>query len=100
VVDCIFGKRVYIDAGAQFAHENFSGKEIVLRFFNGEEISGVGIRTGLKKLGAIIGDDCYVGANVTMHPGVILMPGCRVHGGQTLNSGIYTKEYFQRQMPR
>jgi len=100
IVDSIIGRNVYIDAGAQFPHENFSGAEVRLRYYDDEELPENGIGTGLGKLGVVIGDDCYVGANVSMHPGVVLMPECRVHAGQTLHPGIYTKEFFKRFIPR
>ncbi|MDF1497555.1 MAG: hypothetical protein P1P90_05890 [Patescibacteria group bacterium] len=95
-VDCIIGKNVYIDAGAQFPHENFSEREVSFHRFDEEPLQGGPVLTGRKKLGCIIGDGCFVGANVTMHPGTLLMPGCRVPGGTVLEAGVYTPEYCSR----
>jgi len=94
IVDCIIGKGVYIDAGAQFPHENFSQREVSFARYNGIPLAVPPILTGRKKLGCIIGDGCFVGANVTMHPGTILLPGCRVPGGSVLEAGIYSPRYF------
>ncbi len=93
IVDTIIGQDVYIGPGTQFGHETFSGKEVLITRFNGEEFDPP-LKTGRKKLGAIIGDGCKIGAGVTFYPGVILLPGCSVHGGQTVRTGIYTPEYF------
>ncbi len=95
IVDSIIGRNVFIDAGAQFPHENFSQKEISFSRLNAKPLDGGPIKTGRTKLGVIIGDNCFVGANVTSHPGTILMPGCRVPAGTDLQSGIYTPEYFE-----
>jgi UDP-3-O-[3-hydroxymyristoyl] glucosamine N-acyltransferase len=94
IVDCIIGKNVYIDAGAQFPHENFSQREVSFARFDSELMGEPPIQTKRKKLGCIIGDRCFVGANVTMHPGTILMPGCRVPGGSVLEAGVYSPQYF------
>jgi acetyltransferase-like isoleucine patch superfamily enzyme len=103
IVDCIIGRDVYIDAGAQFPHENFSEREIVFSRMDGEQmmsdprdcepITAKSIRTGRTKLGCIIGDNCFIGANVTFHPGTMLLSGCRVPGGTTLEGGVYTPEF-------
>jgi len=93
VVDCIIGRGVYINSGAQIAHERFNGKSIVIPFMD-EQGYERSFDTGLTKLGAVIGDGCYVGVNVTMHPGVILMPGCQVKGGTILKSGVYYPQSF------
>lgn len=96
----IVGKNVQIGPGTQFAHENFSLRPVLLSRFNGQTIKSGPVTTGRVKLGAIIGDDCQIGANVTMHPGVVLLPGCKVHGGQVLQSGIYSSEHFNQHIPK
>ncbi len=94
IVDCLIGRNVQIGPGAQFAHENFSGREVSLPRFN-DEIFPEPILTGRKKLSIIVGDGCFIGANVTAYPGVVLLPSCRVPGGTVLKPGIYEPDYFK-----
>jgi acetyltransferase-like isoleucine patch superfamily enzyme len=94
IVDCLIGRNVSIGPGAQFAHENFSGRLVSLPRFNDEPVSEP-IQTGRQKLSIVIGDNCFIGANVTAYPGVVLFPNCRIPGGSVLKPGIYTPDYFK-----
>lgn len=38
----------------------------------------------LKRLGAIIGDNCMIGANISLNPGFVLMPGTQIINSQNL----------------
>lgn len=62
VGDSILGAAVNLGAGVKLAN---------LRL-NGEEISVEGERTGLRKLGSIVGDKCQIGCNVVLNPGTFL----------------------------
>ncbi|GEM_PF-1596332 len=94
IVDCLIGRNVQIGPGAQFAHENFSGREISFPRFN-DQILKDSILTGRYKLGIIVGDNCFIGANVTAYPGVVLFPNCRIPGGTVIKPGIYEPEFFK-----
>ena len=94
IVDCLIGRNVQIGPGAQFAHENFSGREVSLPRFNDEPFPEP-IQTGRNKLSIIVGDECFIGANVTAYPGVVLLPHCRIPGGTVLKPGIYKPDYFK-----
>jgi len=71
VGNSILGASVNLEAGAIVAnHRNeLADKEIVC------VIDGVAIRTGCEKFGALIGDDCKIGANAVLAPGTILRRG-------------------------
>lgn len=64
--DTILGNRVNLGAGTKCANLKLDHKNIIIRF--GEQ----SIETGLKKFGAIIGDDCQIGCNSVTNPGTLL----------------------------
>jgi bifunctional N-acetylglucosamine-1-phosphate-uridyltransferase/glucosamine-1-phosphate-acetyltransferase GlmU-like protein len=68
--DSVIGKNVNIEAGAIIANyrNELACKEIV--FF----IDKKKITTGVDKFGAILGDECKIGANAVLAPGTLLKP--------------------------
>ncbi|QER42789.1 glucose-1-phosphate thymidylyltransferase [Thermodesulfobacterium sp. TA1] len=66
VGDSILGAQVNLGAGTKLANLKFNKKEIIFT------IEGEVIKTGLKKLGAILGDGCQTGCNSVLQPGTIL----------------------------
>lgn len=66
VGNSIVGNRVNLGAGVKCANVRFDRKEVPL-FFEGKKI-----RTGLFKLGSIIGDRSHVGCNAVLNPGTLL----------------------------
>lgn len=72
--DSIIGRNVNIEAGAIIANyrNEFASKEIVC-FVDKKKIT-----TGIDKFGAILGDECKIGANAVLAPGTILKPGTTV----------------------
>lgn len=66
VGDTILGNRVNLGAGTVCANLKLNRGQISLHF-NGRRIN-----TGLKKFGAIIGDDCQIGCNSVANPGTLL----------------------------
>lgn len=78
--DCILGNRVNLGAGTKCANLKLDHKEIEILF------EGKKIKTGLRKLGAIIGDECQIGCNAVTNPGTLIFPlalwyPCVNHGG-------------------
>lgn len=73
--DSILGNKAHMAAGAIISNLKLDQKPIVVRI---EEVS---IPTGLKKLGAIMGDNCEIGCNVVLNPGSILGRGSVVYPG-------------------
>ncbi len=63
--DSILGE-VNLGAGTKLANLKISDSEIVVR------IAGETYNTGLRKLGAIMGDGCSTGCNSTIAPGTIM----------------------------
>jgi NDP-sugar pyrophosphorylase family protein len=71
VGDSIIGHDVNLEAGAVLANHfnERADKEISVL------VAGNGVRTGLIKFGAIVGDGCRIGANAVTSPGTLLPPG-------------------------
>lgn len=65
VGDSILGNRVNLGAGTVLANLRFDRKEVVVN------IGGQKYSTGLRKLGAILGDDSETGCNSVTNPGTI-----------------------------
>jgi NDP-sugar pyrophosphorylase family protein len=66
VGDSILGKNVNLGAGVKCSNFRFDGKKIS---FHDE---GKKIETGLRKLGAILGDRVHVGCNSVLNPGTLV----------------------------
>ena len=87
-------KSSFIFPGSKLAHFNFVGDSIigsdvnleagsiVCNYRNEREIKEIRVRmnrrlhsTGCEKFGAVIGDNCRIGANAVIAPGALLIPG-------------------------
>ena len=66
VGDSILGHRVNLGAGVKIANFRLDEKEIEIL------INGKKILTGLKKMGAILGDDVQIGCNAVLNPGTLM----------------------------
>jgi len=68
VGDSILGSHVNMEAGAIIAnHYNERTDKMI-----SVKISGKEVKTGVEKFGALVGDDCKIGANAVLSPGTIL----------------------------
>jgi NDP-sugar pyrophosphorylase family protein len=108
---CIVGahtevkRAVFLD-GARAPHQNYVGDSILGRDVNlgagtilsnvknvGHEVTfqhrGEAVHTGLRKLGAILGDGCRTGCNTVLNPGVLMGRGCVTYPNVVLRSGLY-----------
>ncbi len=74
VGDSIIGFHVNLGAGVKLSNRKITDAEIAVR-----DIAGQPYATGLRKLGAIIGDETQIGSNAVLNPGVILGKGCLVY---------------------
>lgn len=83
VGDSVLGRDVNLGAGSQILNLERRGATIQIR------VGGEKVPTGLRKLGAILGDGCYVGGNATLNPGVLLGPGSFVLPGAVVAKGVY-----------
>ena len=66
VGDSIIGNKANLGAGVKCANLRLDKAEVMVRFENRE------LASGLKKFGAIIGDDVQIGCNCVLNPGTIL----------------------------
>lgn len=71
VGDSILGSNVNLEAGAIIAnHYNERNDKEILVLINGKVV-----KTGVTKFGALVGDNCKIGANAVLSPGTLLPPG-------------------------
>ncbi|MEK7627217.1 MAG: hypothetical protein AAB397_01380 [Patescibacteria group bacterium] len=84
IEDSIVGNNVYIGFMSALlnvrADNGFIWLKIIAR--NGNLLDKKSIP--LKRLGAIIGDSCRIGANISLNPGFVLMPGTQIITSQNL----------------
>ena len=85
VGDSVLGPRVNLGAGVKLSNLRNDGKEVHV-ILNGERMG-----SGLRKFGAILGEDCQLGCNAVTNPGVVLGPRCMVMPNTTV-TGIYDSD--------
>ncbi len=85
VGDSILGNGVHFGAGAKVANLRFDETPIVID----------GSDTGLKKFGAILGDECQLGVNASVGPGVLFTKGVWLTTPFQLSPGVYTREQIK-----
>lgn len=83
VGDSILGSGVNLGAGTILANVKNVGSKVVV------SVRGNKVNTGLRKLGAILGDSCKTGCNTVANPGVLMGPGCITYPNATLQTGYY-----------
>ncbi|MBI4698216.1 MAG: glucose-1-phosphate thymidylyltransferase [Nitrospirae bacterium] len=81
--DSILGNNVNLGAGTKLANLKFTGAEIMIK------IDGKMRRTGLKKLGAILGDNVETGCNSVTSPGVLLGKASFIYPNINVRAGYY-----------
>lgn len=74
VGDSILGRRCNLGAGTKLSNLKNDGGEVVVR-----GPGGAAVRTGLRKLGAVIGDEVATGCNCVTSPGAFIGPGSLVY---------------------
>jgi UDP-N-acetylglucosamine diphosphorylase / glucose-1-phosphate thymidylyltransferase / UDP-N-acetylgalactosamine diphosphorylase / glucosamine-1-phosphate N-acetyltransferase / galactosamine-1-phosphate N-acetyltransferase len=79
VGDSILGNQVNLGAGTKFANLKLDNTPIIIRFENQT------YATGLRKLGAIVGDNTQLGCNAVTNPGTLV--GKNVHAYPCTNFG-------------
>ena len=106
---CIIGpgaelKTSFMFSGSKLAHFNFVGDSVLGHGINLEagsivanyrnerddkevrvRVDGTVQRTGCDKFGALLGDQCRIGANAVLAPGAVLTPGSVVGRGQVFD---------------
>ena len=82
VGDSILGYKAHMGAGAITSNVRSDKKKVVVHSSEGE------IETGLKKFGAMLGDDVEVGCNTVLNPGVVLGRGVWVYPGSLVRGVV------------
>lgn len=83
VGDSVLGRDVNLGAGTILSNFRHDGAEIVLPA-DGEHVS-----TGLRKLGALLGDGVQTGCNCVLHPGAVVGARTSLYPGVQLRAGVY-----------
>lgn len=95
VGDSILGCGVNLGAGTILSNFRHDGREIQIPV---ESLPGAHaadaadlerIKTGRRKLGAILGDGVFTGCNSVLHPGCVVGRGTQIYPGVQLRPGIY-----------
>ena len=81
--DSILGNNVNLGAGTKLANLKIFGSEITFK------IEGQIYKTGLRKLGAIIGDRAEMGCNSVCNPGTLLGKASLVYPNITVPGGFF-----------
>jgi NDP-sugar pyrophosphorylase family protein len=83
VGDSILGRDVNLGAGTICSNVKNIGREVTFR------AGGEVIHTGLRKFGAVLGDDAKTGCNTVLNPGVLMGPGSVTYTNASLRGGYY-----------
>ena len=86
VGDSILGFGVNLGAGVKLSNVRNDGRDVIVRMEGGDSIE-----TGLRKLGALIGNNSQLGCNVVTNPGTILAPSSMVPPNETVTGWFETK---------
>lgn len=73
VGDSVLGNRVNLGAGTVLANFRFGGTPVTVTW-NGQRFN-----TGLRKFGAIVGDNVETGCNAVLAPGTLVGPGTLIY---------------------
>lgn len=90
VGDSIIGNGVNLGAGVKCANLRLDRKEISISY------EGRKIKTGLKKMGAIVGDKSQIGCNAVLNPGTLIGSQCVCPGLVSLNGFIPSKSQIKQ----
>ncbi len=83
VGDSILGFGVNLGAGTKLSNVRNDRREIRLTLGDGSRVD-----TGLRKMGALVGDGCEVGCNVVTNPGAILAPRTLIPPNETVTGWL------------
>ncbi|NCO60262.1 MAG: hypothetical protein COX16_04395 [Deltaproteobacteria bacterium CG23_combo_of_CG06-09_8_20_14_all_51_20] len=81
--DSILGNDVNLGAGTKLANLKIISQDITIR------VERQVHHTGLRKMGAILGDNAKLGCNSVTNPGVILGRGSLVYPCVSVSAGYY-----------
>jgi NDP-sugar pyrophosphorylase family protein len=88
VGDSFLGRHVNLGAGTKLANLKLKGDEVKFR----HPADGRPVASGLRKFGAIMGDNAQTGCNAVLSPGTVMMPEATVlpcaHGRGLIKPGL------------
>lgn len=96
VGDSLLGNGAHLGAGSILSNLRFDGREVGAWTREGK------VSTGLRKLGAILGDEAEIGSNAVLQPGAVLSRRSIVMTGMVFNGFLepetlaYSRESTQR----
>ena len=86
VGDSIIGIDANLGAGAKLSNVRNDRREVFVTLSDGERFG-----SGLKKFGALIGDNSQLGCNVVTNPGTVLAPGSMIRPNETVGGWVEVK---------
>jgi NDP-sugar pyrophosphorylase family protein len=89
VGDSIIGHRANLGAGVRLSNLSITGPSSGIRSTVRIQMPDGRIDTGLRKFGAILGDDVEIGCNAVLNPGIVLGPRSLVYPNVSMRSGVY-----------
>ncbi len=92
VGDSILGYKAHMGAGAKVSNVKSDKKLVVIK--NGKDDQ---VETGLKKVGAMLGDCVEVGCNSILNPGTIIGRLCNIYPLSSVRGCIPAKHIFKDQ---
>lgn len=89
VGDSVLGFRAHMGAGAVTSNVKSDKTNVTVRS------EGFAIETGLRKMGAMLGDGVEVGCNSTLNPGTVIGRGSRVYPNSCVRGVVPAKSIFK-----
>ena len=89
VGDSVLGYKAHMGAGSLTSNVKSDKKNIVIH-------DGSGIETGLRKIGAMLGDRVEVGCNSVLNPGTIIGRDCIVYPTSCVRGVVPEKHIYKR----
>ena len=89
VGDSVLGFKAHMGAGSVTSNVKSDKKNIVIH-------SGKGIETGLRKIGAMLGDRVEVGCNSVLNPGTIIGRDCIVYPTSCVRGVVPERHIYKR----
>jgi len=83
VGDSVLGFGVNLGAGTKLSNVRNDRREVLLTLRDGSRVD-----TGLRKMGALVGDGSELGCNVVTNPGAILAPATMVNPNETVTGWL------------
>jgi len=91
VGDSILGFKSHMGAGSITSNVK-SDKSLVTIYYEGEKVT-----TGLKKMGAMLGDNVEVGCNSVLNPGTVIGSGTHIYPLSMVRGYVPTNSIYKKQ---